>query len=390
MLPSFARVLFRNVESSGALVEGVIHLGQQLLHVVGEGAHVRVPVVLRVALQRPEDKWHYPLPVVHNEVDNVLVVPKEERPFRNLKVRRLDARRYLPEQLWQHCRKLSRPRQLQHLFQLTKTQDSFARGSLGPKLEQPRDDVHRQRRVLLHKLGDAEAQLPMITRQTLGHVQGQQGPPKEHFVLLLERQREAVDDGAQDFQQLRRPMVAIRRRRPLPLRLIHKPVEGVRDGPANKHTQRHELAVNAVEDGLEVFAFTRVLRVKQLQQRGHEVLVHNRTGHLGVRLVGHDEPAEHLVRDLHVRPRRLQPRFIVLRIQTVVGRGPHRQGAKQVGRNRRYQGAVDFGREDIGIPRGRELHHIHQSPSLRLLPSKVRPWVAPVNLRLTEVELLDK
>lgn len=186
MLPRFARVLLCNIESSGTLVEGIVHLGQQLLHIVGEGAHVRVPVVLGVALQCPKNKRHYPFPVMHNEVDNVLVVPKEERPLRNLKVRRLDARGDLTEELWQHCRELSRPRQLKHLFQLTETQHSLARGSLGPELEQPRNDVHRQSRVLLHKLRDAEAQLPMVARQTLGHVQRQQGPPQKHFVLLLE------------------------------------------------------------------------------------------------------------------------------------------------------------------------------------------------------------
>lgn len=185
-------------------------------------------------------------------------------------------------------------------------------------------------------------------------------------------------------------MVTIRRRSSLPLRLIHKPVEGVSDRAADKHTKWHKLAIDAMEDGLKILTLSRVLRVKKLQQRRHKVLVNDCTGHLGICLIGHDEPTEHLVGDLHVRPRRLQPWLIVFSIKTVVGRRPHRKSAKQIRRHRRNQGAVDFGGEDVGIPRGRELHHVHQCPPLRLLPTEVRPRVAPVNLGLAEIELLDK
>lgn len=42
----------------------------------------------------------------------------------------------------------------------------------------------------------------MIHAETLDLVQRNQDPGQEKLVLLLKRQREAVDDGSQDFQQL--------------------------------------------------------------------------------------------------------------------------------------------------------------------------------------------
>jgi len=317
--------------SSSALVERVVHLGQQLLDVVREGAHVRVPVVLGVALQGAKHVGHYTFPVVHDEVDDVLVVPKEERPLCNLEVWRLDALRDLPEQLRQHRRKLGRTSQLQHFLQLPEAKHSLARRRLRPQLEETRNDDDRQRRVLLHKLGNAKAQLPMVARETLGNMKRQQGAPQEHLVFLLEREREAIDDGAKDFEQLCGPVVAVRRSRPLPLRLVHETVEGVGNGTADENAERHELPVDPVEDGLQVLPLPRVFRVKQRQQRGDKRLIYHRAGHLGVRLVGDDEAAEHFIGNLHMGPSRLQARLVILSVEPIVCCRPDRESTEEVG-----------------------------------------------------------
>jgi hypothetical protein len=55
-------------------------------------------------------------------------------------------------------------------------------------------------------------------------------------VLLLEGQRKAVDDAAQDLQQLRDAVVA--------LRLKNEAVEHVVDGLADEGPVHHELAVD--------------------------------------------------------------------------------------------------------------------------------------------------
>lgn len=109
-------------------------------------------------------------------------------------------------------------------------------------------------------------------------------------MLLLERQREAVDDAAQNLQQLRDAVVV--------LGLKDEAVEHIVDGLAHEGPVHHELAVHAVQDGLQVVALARVLAVKELQQLQHKVLVDVLLGHLGVRVVGHHVAQQKLVHDL--------------------------------------------------------------------------------------------
>ncbi len=77
-------------------------------------------------------------------------------------------------------------------------------------------------------------------------------------MLILEGEGKAVDDAAQDLQQLRYPVV--------PLHLVHKLKEDVVDGAADEGAEVQELAVDAVQGGLEEVALPRVLAVKELQQ----------------------------------------------------------------------------------------------------------------------------
>ena len=109
-------------------------------------------------------------------------------------------------------------------------------------------------------------------------------------MLLLQRDREPVDDTPQNLQQLPYSVV--------PLRLVNEPVKDVADGLSDEASVGHEFAVNAVQDCLEVVAFTRILRVEQLHQLQAELLVHVLLSDLRVNLGRHDEAQEELVSDL--------------------------------------------------------------------------------------------
>ena len=73
-------------------------------------------------------------------------------------------------------------------------------------------------------------------------------------MLLFERQSKAVDDGAEDLQQLSDAIVV--------LGLKDEPVEDVVDGLADEGAVHHELAIDAVENGLQVLALPWVLAVE--------------------------------------------------------------------------------------------------------------------------------
>ena len=63
---------------------------------------------------------------------------------------------------------------------------------------------------------------------------------QEDFVFFFERQREAVDDGAEDLEQLCDAVV--------PLRLVHEPVEDVVDLLPDVSAKAQKFAVNPVKD----------------------------------------------------------------------------------------------------------------------------------------------
>lgn len=81
---------------------------------------------------------------------------------------------------------------------------------------------------------------------------------QEQLVLLLQRQRESVDNGTQDFQQLSNAIEA--------LRFVRELEEDVVDRPPNIRPEIQELAVNTMQRGFEEVALPRVLRIKKFQK----------------------------------------------------------------------------------------------------------------------------
>ena len=79
---------------------------------------------------------------------------------------------------------------------------------------------------LLEVLGYAVRELLVVLLDARARrlVEGDERPGEELLVLVLERERESVDDAPQDLQQLGHPVV--------PLRLVDEAVEHVRDGLA--------------------------------------------------------------------------------------------------------------------------------------------------------------
>ena len=64
----------------------------------------------------------------------------------------------------------------------------------------------REGGVLLQKLDDAVRQLRVVEREAADFMEWDQHFAKELLVLGLQRQGEAVDNAAQDFQQLTNPV----------------------------------------------------------------------------------------------------------------------------------------------------------------------------------------
>mmetsp|Transcript_1042 Transcript_1042/g.3159 ORF Transcript_1042/g.3159 Transcript_1042/m.3159 type:complete len:216 (-) Transcript_1042:2823-3470(-) len=201
-------------------------------------------------------------------------------------------------------------------------------------------------------------------------------------MLLLEGQREAVDDGAQDFEQLRHPVV--------PLSLVHKPVEHMVDGPPYIRPVHHEFAIYTVEDGLQVVPLAGVLAVKQLQNADHEGLVNIFLGRFGVRVLAHHVPKQELVYYLQVGPSGLQGGLLLVRVVVLLIRSPRRrQRAEQVRRQHendvlRHQ-LCELARARVYI-----VHQLQQCLPLHLLLPHIGCRVCEVECEGTEVQLTNK
>ena len=96
-------------------------------------------------------------------------------------------------------------------------------------------------------------------------------------MLLLQGQREPVDDRAQDLQKLGYPVVL--------LAFVNYLKEKILNTLADKRTKRHQLTVYAMEDRLEVVPLARVLRVKQLQQLQHKRLIYILASHARIHVI---------------------------------------------------------------------------------------------------------
>lgn len=103
----------------------------------------------------------------------------------------------------------------------------------------------------------------MIHAEALDLVKWKQHTSQEQLVLLLQREREAVDNGTQDFQQLGNAIEA--------LRFVCELEEDIVDRSPNIRPEIQELAVNAVQRCFEEIALPRVLRIKQFQKLGNSM-----------------------------------------------------------------------------------------------------------------------
>lgn len=125
-------------------------------------------------------------------------------------------------------------------------------------------------------------------------------------MLLFHRQSESINNTPKDLQQLANATVS--------LSLEDESVEDIVDGFADERAMDHELAVDAVEDGLKVLALAGVLRIKEVENAEHEGVVDVALGDLGIGVGGDDKAEEELVDELEVRPGRIEVGVLLLGI----------------------------------------------------------------------------
>jgi hypothetical protein len=96
-------------------------------------------------------------------------------------------------------------------------------------------------RILFQELNNTIRQLRMIQNQTLGLVQRHQNPRQENLVFLLERQRESIDDTAQDLEEFGNPIKVFC--------FVDELEKDVVDGATDKGAEAEEFTVYSVEGG---------------------------------------------------------------------------------------------------------------------------------------------
>jgi hypothetical protein len=189
---------------------------------------------------------------------DIFVVPVVERALGDLEVLAVDAPRELLEEGDLDLLELGRLDDVEDLLDLVQVHDLLGRVDLWPVAEEAEQDLLGESRVLLEELDDAVGQLGVVEGERLGLVERDEDAGEERLVLLLERECKAVDDGAEDLEQLGDAVVA--------LRLVDKLEENVVDRPPDEGPEIEELAVYPVERRLEEVALARVLAVKELEQ----------------------------------------------------------------------------------------------------------------------------
>ncbi len=263
--------------------------------------------------------------VVAYQRHDVLIVPVVEGSFGHLKMRRAHTLGELLEQGHLHFLKLDRLDHVEYLLELIQEHDLLGRVGLGPVLEQARDDLFGERRVLLEELHDTVGQLRMIGTEQLGLVQWQEHFDQKVLVLVLERQREPVDDAAEYLEELGDAIVS--------LCFVDESMKRVVYLLANVGSQTEELAVDAMQNRLEKVTLARVLAVEESQQLEQEPLIDELLGHVGLKVGRLEKAQEELVDDLKVRPRRLQVRLVLFGVELGAARiRGRRQRPEHVGR----------------------------------------------------------
>jgi len=175
-----------------------------------------------------------------------------------LKVHTVNTASNPPKQWYHDPLELYHVNCFQNFFKFTQEHHLFLTIRYGPILQQPPDDNARQLRLFLHELCNAVRQLLEVHPHRFGLVQGDQNPPQEDLVLLLQRQRKPTNYAPKNLQQLSDPIV--------PLSLKHKLKKQVVNGFPYVGPMNHELAINPMHNGLQAVPLPRILRIKQLQQ----------------------------------------------------------------------------------------------------------------------------
>ena len=133
-------------------------------------------------------------------------------------------------------------------------------------------------------------------------------------MLRLKRQREAVDNGAQDFEQLSdacMPPLAITAERTALGCLKDVSAEYRTNATANVRAMAHEFAVHSVQDHLEVLALARVFRCKRVDKARAKEGVQPPLCDLGLDVGAHHEAEQKLVDGLQVRPGRVSEGLVL-------------------------------------------------------------------------------
>mmetsp|Transcript_8007 Transcript_8007/g.24065 ORF Transcript_8007/g.24065 Transcript_8007/m.24065 type:complete len:237 (-) Transcript_8007:424-1134(-) len=217
-------------------------------------------VVLEGGIQNGQDN----VAALGHEGDDVLIVPEEKRTLGHLEVRRVDAARDQSEQRLGHLGELSRLRQFKQLLQLVEEHNLLLAVCMRPILDQAFQDHVRKFGVLLQVLSDTVRKLLVVLLNcaTRWLVKRDECSGKELFVLILERECEAIDNTSQNLKELSNTVVSFG--------LIDESIENIADGLSDKRTMRHKFAVNAMQNGLEVIALSWILGIKEFKESSNE------------------------------------------------------------------------------------------------------------------------
>lgn len=191
----------------------------------------------------------------------------------------------------------------------------------------------------------------MVQPNRLRLMQWDERTDKEQLMFLLHRQCEAIDYAPKYLQQLVNAAV--------PLDLKNEFVEDIVDGLADERAVYHELSVDAVEDGLEILTFARVLRVEEVQKAEHKGVVDVALGNLSVGVRGYDVAQEEFIDELKVWPSGVEERIFLLGVGDL-GAGVlvrmRREAAEDVGGD----GPDEFLLHGFSEPAGARLHEVDQ------------------------------
>jgi hypothetical protein len=163
----------------------------------------------------------------------------------------------------------------------------------------------------------------MIHAQALDLVKWDQHSGQEQFVLFLEGQSEAVDDGTQDLEKLRNTIK--------PFRFVRELEEDIVNGSPDIGPKVEEFAVDSMQRRFQEVSFSRVFGVEKLEQLKDEMMVDVGLGDVGVEVLALDESKKEFVNDLDMGPSDFQDRLVFLRVKRLtLGIDGGRDRSKQI------------------------------------------------------------